>query len=721
MSDMPQKKAVLEQEPVNPVDVIHGYVVQLKSDDDRLVHECFASVLKMKTVPPDYQYAMESENFYRTVMNTFRVSTGNRRLGSLVVLGKLVRSSLQGKETLCTVENADAVWAVLSATLTTLMELEEQAKPPASETDASGEDVDPKVAKDREREREESAKRREQAYHDGVAALGVDATAQGLTVLCQGLRTLLDGRAAAGKNIAQQHLECLRVVLGHSDDTVVLEACRLVEVLSRSTSAARECLKAGHSDKLVQFVTGPASVPVRSAALKALNQLAVISPAQAADLVKRNIARSLLELVSSDANPDSVRALAVRLLATLAAKSATLVEQLWAAGAMPALQALLPRVPGIEEEQPRTLEPVMEASEAEPPAAATKGKKAPPPVAKPAVAKVSSKSQVNRDDQRSRLATPQAESSTVVVPSAPCANSMVQQCAAQVMASVLRLPTLRQRLLAEERERVAHWEQEAFAAGVRPDTAASGGVEAASTSGGTGAALGPPAVRLRGLLRKATVAEVMFYLLTPVVKKDEPAKEDAHPPPHETPVAPLPAKEAGKEDKGKKGDKHHEVEVPEYPDLPDPLRPPFPTEVQIAAAECLQSLALDLRCAQEILNLPGTKSIITSLPDVTSELLGEKLLKVATVILSHVKPKVLEELGLSANVMSLARNFADTRLMLLRNTIGRTTMALRPEYPTRPPPPSPPPSPPAAPDLPRKSVWDTLADMHLASGVAQHT
>ena len=55
MSDMPQKKAVLEQEPVNPVDVIHGYVVQLKSDDDRLVHECFASVLKMKTVPPDYQ------------------------------------------------------------------------------------------------------------------------------------------------------------------------------------------------------------------------------------------------------------------------------------------------------------------------------------------------------------------------------------------------------------------------------------------------------------------------------------------------------------------------------------------------------------------------------------------------------------------------------------------------------------------------------------------
>lgn len=93
----------------------------------------------------------------------------------------------------------------------------------------------------------------------------------------------------------------------------------------------------------------------------------------------------------------------------------------------------------------------------------------------------------------------------------------------------------------------------------------------------------------------------------------------------------------------------------------------------------------------------------------------------ATVILSHVKPKVLEELGLSANVMSLARNFADTRLMLLRNTIGRTTMALRPEYPTRPPPPSPPPSPPAAPDLPRKSVWDTLADMHLASGVAQHT
>ena len=57
---------------------------------------------------------------------------------------------------------------------------------------------------------EESAKRREQAYHDGVAALGVDATAQGLTVLCQGLRTLLDGRAAAGKNIAQQHLECLR-------------------------------------------------------------------------------------------------------------------------------------------------------------------------------------------------------------------------------------------------------------------------------------------------------------------------------------------------------------------------------------------------------------------------------------------------------------------------------------------------------------------------------
>ena len=53
-----------------------------------------------------------------------------------------------------------------------------------------------------------------------------------------------------------------------------------------------------------------------------------------------------------------------------------------------------------EEEQPRTLEPVMEASEAEPPAAATKGKKAPPPVAKPAVAKVSSKSQVNRDDQR---------------------------------------------------------------------------------------------------------------------------------------------------------------------------------------------------------------------------------------------------------------------------------------------------------------------------------
>lgn len=104
-----------------------------------------------------------------------------------------------------------------------------------------------------------------------------------------------------------------------------------------------------------------------------------------------------------------------------------------------------------------------------------------------------------------------------------------------------------------------------------------------------------------------------------------------------------------------------------------------------------------------------------------NELLGEKLLKVATVILSHVKPKVVEELGLSAAVMAMAKNFAGTRLMLLRNTLGRTTMALRPEYPTRPPPPSAPSSPSGAPDLPRHSVWDVLADMHLASGVAQHT
>lgn len=366
-------------------------------------------------------------------MNTFRVSTGNRRLGSLVVLGKLVRSSLQGKETLCTVENADAVWAVLSATLTTLMELEEQAKPPASETGAgrggrlrrsiecqslpaignfdapacrclwrgrgSKGGQGPRAGARGEREAEGAGlPRRRGCLGSGCHGPGADRAVPGAAHASGRQGSRGEEHRAAAPRVSEgkwaRHVIAAgwrqgswrdtgrappspQVVLGHSDDTVVLEACRLVEVLSRSTSAARECLKAGHSDKLVQFVTGPASVPVRSAALKALNQLAVISPAQAssprpspdpaqscpglarhcrpcpapqaADLVKRNIARSLLELVSSDANPDSVRALAVRLLATLAAKSATLVEQLWAAGAMPALQALLPRVPGIGE------------------------------------------------------------------------------------------------------------------------------------------------------------------------------------------------------------------------------------------------------------------------------------------------------------------------------------------------------------------------------------
>lgn len=39
---------------------------------------------------------------------------------------------------------------------------------------------------------------------------------------------------------------------------------------------------------------------------------------------------------------------------------------------------------------------------------------------------------------------------------------------------------------------------------------------------------------------------------------------------------------------GKKGDKGGEPEVPEYPEFPDPLLPPFPISVQMAAAECLQ-------------------------------------------------------------------------------------------------------------------------------------
>lgn len=51
----PKKSAVLEQEPVNPFEVVQGYVSQLKAPEDKPAFEVCTAILKMKTIPNDIQ------------------------------------------------------------------------------------------------------------------------------------------------------------------------------------------------------------------------------------------------------------------------------------------------------------------------------------------------------------------------------------------------------------------------------------------------------------------------------------------------------------------------------------------------------------------------------------------------------------------------------------------------------------------------------------------
>jgi len=565
------------------------------------------------------------------------------------------------------------------------------------------EDLDPKVAKEREKERADAAKEREKALKAGLDELGIEGREEGLETLSRAVRSVVEARSPTAGGLAEKGpggrgVGCLRALVGHPSASVRLEGCRLLRALCRTGAGARAVLKAELVAPVAAIAAdGAAPEALRSAAMHTLRQAAEASGAILVDVLDQGAVRPLLELLASPDAPDRLRADAAGLLSLLASRSVSCVSQLWDLGAVPVLRALLPRVPGVEFDPAAAAAEEAEAAEGKD----GKGRAPPRPPAKAAAGAGAEGPGEGGEGGPGRVA----------VPAAPSRSSEVHRGCAEILSSVARLPVLRQRILADERAAVLEWEERADEAERAAEAAAAAGGEgegergaAAGSEEGGAAAPGPPFVP-----RQATTAEAMFYLLSEPDPEPEPAPE----PEPEDDAPPADAK-GGKAAPA-------EPEPAEYPDLGDPLRAPFPTGVRMAAAECLQSMVLEHRCARELLHHPGFRRLVASLATAENDLLGQRMLKVASVMLCHVKPKVMEELGLSRSVMELAHNFADTRLMLLRNTIGRTTMAIRPEYPTRPPLPSAPPSPPSAPEVPQSSLWDTLAQLHLDSGVAQHT
>ena len=193
------------------------------------------------------------------------------------------------------------------------------------------------------------------------------------------------------------------------------------------------------------------------------------------------------------------------------------------------------------------------------------------------------------------------------------------------------------------------------------------------------------------------------------------------PPPPPPPVEPEPELDAkGKPKKPKKG----EEPPPPPPAPPASWGPPFSRGVQAACAASLSSLALDRDVARQLAEGGEVEALIRllyELEEKDAEFLVLKLLRFLSAMLAHVRPKAMEDLGLTPAMWAVAKEFKDTPIKLVRTLVGRLTMTLKPEYPSRPPEPSPPASPsPVGPrDHTRASLWDTMADRYLLTGLAQ--
>lgn len=493
---------------------------------------------------------MESEQLPRTVIQAVDSSFGERRLAMLVLLAKLVRTSGRMKEAICTDESALALWGILSGVASKISELKEAAATPSEEqgepsatagtshdlpcllsltakspaivrAEPLPEDMDPKQAKEKEKEREEAARAREERFKEGMAQLGPEGTPQGLAVMMQGVRSVLEGRTRTSSAVADRgdvsHLSCL---LSHADPAVAVEACRLLRALGRTAVGARECLKADLGAPALE-IAGSAEAPpgLRCAALELLCQLCASSGGQVVELVDAGAVPTLLAIAAGETAPESLRASAVQLLAALMARSVTAIDQLWKAGGFACLRALLPRVPGIEFHEAPPVEEPEAAPEPEPPATG-KGKGA--AKGKAAAGKQAPGGDGGKESDRQSVAaspvggqrTPRVGPGQVAPPESPSRSSVVHQHVALTMSSVLRLPTLRQRVLRED--------QEAAEDGKRGGEG-EGGPEG---SGGEGTA--------DDGIRRATVAETMFFLLS------KGQSRSASPEPEETPPEAAP-------------------------------------------------------------------------------------------------------------------------------------------------------------------------------------